>query len=473
MGKVLAYYALPHPPIVIPEVGRGEEYAIRNTSDAFDRVSQEIADLKPDTIIIITPHGPLFRDAIALTLENFISGDLRKFGVPQVALQYKVNRELTEQIINFSEDAGIPCVQITHETSGQYGVSCELDHGSMVPLYFVNRRYAGCSLVHITYGLLSKIQLYRFGMHIRKAVEDSSANAVVIASGDLSHRLIKDGPYEYSPYGVLFDREIRSLLEKGDAAGVFSMEPRMVKEAGECALNSYYILLGTMDGYDWKGITYSYEGVFGVGYLVIKFDINEYSEGTKDILTKIINQETGRFSKGSQSKDPYIRLARESLMYYITHGKYMSIPSYADKDMISNRSGVFVSIKKHGELRGCIGTIQPVTGCIAQEIIRNAVEAGMFDPRFSPVSIDEWNELEFSVDVLTRPQPASKSELDPKKYGVIVRSGYRTGVLLPDLEGVDTVEDQINIALHKAGISPGEPYTIEKFQVIRHKGEQS
>src|SRR5690606_36304199 len=134
-----------------------------------------------------------------------------------------------------------------------------------------------------------------------------------------------------------------------------------------------------------------------------------------------------------------------------------------------NRRGVFVSIKKNGNLRGCIGTIRPVTKNIAQEIIRNAVEAGVYDPRFSPVEEDELPELEFSVDVLTEPVKANKEELDPKKYGVIVRSGHKTGVLLPNLEGVDTVEEQLRIALQKAGISPDEDYDIEKFEVIRHE----
>ncbi|HHY81672.1 MAG TPA: AmmeMemoRadiSam system protein A [Clostridiales bacterium] len=472
MGRILGFYALPHPPIVIPEIGRGEEDAIRNTSEAFDRVSLEIAGLKPDTIIIVTPHGPLFQDAIALTSEKEIRGNLGRFGASKVAFHYNINSSLTDRICDLAEEAGVPCVQITHKSAKAYGAACELDHGTMVPLYFINKRYADYRLVHITYGLLNKVQLYRFGMCIQKAVEDSTDNVVFIASGDLSHRLKKDGPYEYSPYGAVFDRDIKALLEMGDTAGVFSMDPRIIKEAGECALNSYYILLGVMNGYEWKGKTYSYEGVFGVGYLIMSFEVNDEIEKNEDILAKIIEQEVGKFKNEKYNEDPYVNLAKESLIYYITHGKYMPVPSYATEEMTNTRSGVFVSIKKNGELRGCIGTIKPTTGSIAQEIIRNAVEAGMYDPRFSPVRIEEWNDLDFSVDVLTHPQPAVREELDPKKYGVIVRSGYKSGLLLPDLEGVDTVEDQLKIALRKAGISPWEPYTIEKFQVIRHKGEQ-
>ncbi|HAA80969.1 MAG TPA: AMMECR1 domain-containing protein, partial [Thermoanaerobacter sp.] len=140
------------------------------------------------------------------------------------------------------------------------------------------------------------------------------------------------------------------------------------------------------------------------------------------------------------------------------------------EEMYTKRAGVFVSLHKDGELRGCIGTVVPQRKNIAEEIIKNAISAGFEDPRFEPVEEYELKDIEYSVDVLTPPQPVkSKQELNPKKYGVIVRKGYRSGLLLPDLEGVDTVEEQISIALRKAGISPDEDYTIEKFEVERHK----
>lgn len=130
--------------------------------------------------------------------------------------------------------------------------------------------------------------------------------------------------------------------------------------------------------------------------------------------------------------------------------------------------GVFVSYKMDGELRGCIGTIFPTTESIANEIIRNSVEAGTRDPRFHPINLEELPYLEISVDELMSPESAEFEELDPANYGVIVRSGRKTGLLLPDLEGVDTKEEQINIALQKAGIDIDEDYEIERFEVIRH-----
>jgi AmmeMemoRadiSam system protein A len=137
--------------------------------------------------------------------------------------------------------------------------------------------------------------------------------------------------------------------------------------------------------------------------------------------------------------------------------------------MLHNRAGAFVSLHEHGELRGCIGTIGPTESCIAREIIQNAISAATRDPRFPPVTPDELEDLEISVDILGEPEPiVSESELDVKKYGVIVRSGYRCGLLLPNLEGVTSVKQQISIAKQKAGICPRQKYSMERFEVVRH-----
>jgi AmmeMemoRadiSam system protein A len=170
-------------------------------------------------------------------------------------------------------------------------------------------------------------------------------------------------------------------------------------------------------------------------------------------------------------QDPYVMLAKETLELYVRTGKRPDIHDYdLPKEMTDKKAGVFVSIKtKNGQLRGCIGTIYPYAKNIAEEIVNNAISAGTRDPRFYPVREEELSDLVYSVDVLMEPEKIeSLNELDVKKYGVIVRKGFRSGLLLPDLEGVDTSEDQVRIALMKAGIGPHENYTMERFEVVRH-----
>lgn len=164
-----------------------------------------------------------------------------------------------------------------------------------------------------------------------------------------------------------------------------------------------------------------------------------------------------------------VRLARESLTYYLEHGRLLNKPDEFPEEF-ARKAGVFVSFKKRGQLRGCIGTFAPTQPSIAEEIIRNAVSAGTEDPRFSPIQPIELAELEISVDVLEPPeQVESIDELDPKTYGVIVRKGHRSGLLLPDLEGVDTVTEQVSIAMQKAGIRPEEEIDLYRFTVTRYK----
>jgi AmmeMemoRadiSam system protein A len=165
----------------------------------------------------------------------------------------------------------------------------------------------------------------------------------------------------------------------------------------------------------------------------------------------------------------YVRLARETIENYIKQGKMITPPLGLPEEMINQKAGVFVSLKKFGDLRGCIGTFMPTQENIAQEIIRNAISAAVDDPRFSPVNASELEDLSISVDVLSAPEEVKDiSQLDPKKYGVIVSSGYKKGLLLPDLEGVDTVEYQINIAKRKAGIYPDEKVKLYRFEVKRY-----
>ena len=180
-------------------------------------------------------------------------------------------------------------------------------------------------------------------------------------------------------------------------------------------------------------------------------------------------QEWVIWSASSNDMDPYVRLARDTITEYFISGNVINVPSDLPSEMLSEASGVFVSLHLKGELRGCIGTMVPTCENIAMEIIRNSISSATKDPRFSPLTAEELKDLEINVDVLTMPEPVgSTDELDPSKYGVIVTSGYKRGLLLPDLEGVDTVEDQIMICKAKAGILPIEKITLQRFEVVRH-----
>lgn len=166
--------------------------------------------------------------------------------------------------------------------------------------------------------------------------------------------------------------------------------------------------------------------------------------------------------------DPYVALARWSIAAYVRTGRRVPVPPDLPPELVSRRAGAFVSLKKGGTLRGCIGTYEPTEENLAQEIIANAVRAASEDPRFPPVTPGELPHLDVSVDVLSPPEPCTEADLDPKRYGVIVEEGWRRGLLLPDLPGVDTAEEQLRIAKMKAGIAPDAPCRLWRFTVDRH-----
>lgn len=440
MGNILGAYLLPHPPIILEEIGKGEEKKAKDTINGMKAVSQDIKEKSPTTIIIITPHGPLFRDSISISVEEQLRGDFARFGHDNLNFKFKNNLALAYKIIENSLKEGISIVEVDEKSSKQYNIDNSLDHGTLVPLYYVDKEYKSYNLIHITYGLLSPEGLFSFGKIIEKTVQSSEEDVVIIASGDLSHKLSKDGPYEYSPDGKVFDKKIIDIIRKGKLKELKLFDLNLAENAGECGLRSLMIMAGAIDGYRLETEVLSYEGPFGVGYATAKIDLFE-------------------------GESSYVKLAKESLESYIRTGKEISTP----ENISGNKKGVFVTIKKNNLLRGCIGTIEPRRASVEIEIIKNAISAGTEDPRFQAVKESELDDLVYSVDILEEPEPISSlEELDIDKYGVIVFRGMKKSLLLPNLEGINSAEEQVDIALKKAGINPHEEYKMERFEVKRY-----
>ncbi|MDD3364542.1 MAG: AmmeMemoRadiSam system protein A, partial [Syntrophomonas sp.] len=267
----------------------------------------------------------------------------------------------------------------------------------------------------------------------------------------------------FHPDGRTFDLTVKDLLMQNDVQGLLDIPETLRKNAGECGYCSIAIMLGTLDGYEFQTKVFSYEGPFGVGYLTAGLHPGEQRPS---ILEKLEAKQAGLVEVRRAAESPPVRWARMTLENYIKSGKKPDLPKEMNS-LLQDRAGAFVSIKKHGQLRGCIGTFLPVYKNLAEEIKNNALAAGLEDPRFPPVESGELKTLVYSVDILAEPEPCKQEDLDPKCYGVIVSSGGRRGLLLPDLEGVDTVEQQLQIALQKGGISTNEKYLIQRFEVKR------
>nr|WP_300092890.1 AmmeMemoRadiSam system protein A [Sedimentibacter sp.] len=455
-------FIVPHPPLIIPKIGGGQEIKIKKTVDAYEKIAHRIAEIKPDTIILTTPHSIMYSDYIHISPGKGAKGSFKEFGYDQIGMEVEYDTDFVKQLSLLAEKNNIPAGTLGEKNKN-------LDHGTMVPLYFVNKYFKDYKLVRISISGLTYSDHYRFGKLISQVSEENSKNVVFIASGDLSHMLKDEGPYGYSEEGPVFDREVTQAMKSGDFFKFMKFDQEFCESAAECGLRSFITMAGALDGKSIKSELLSYEGPFGVGYAVAAYQVT--GEDTKRHFDEVYKKaEQSRLENLKNEEDSYVRLARKTLESYVSYHKKIKKEDDLDDELLNKRAGVFVSLKLDGQLRGCIGTIAPTTSCIADEIIQNAISAGLEDPRFYPVSEEELPRIIYSVDVLGEPEAIkSMDELDPKRYGVIVTKGTRRGLLLPNLEGINTPSEQVNIALKKAGISEDDSYSMERFEVVRHK----
>lgn len=453
---------VPHPPLIIPDVGRGQEKAIQATIDAYHEAAKKIASWQPDTVVVLSPHSIMYADYFHISPGTGARGDFGQFRAPQVKIQVQYDTELVEALSQEAEAREIPAGTMGERDS-------RLDHATMIPLWFLNHYYTDYKTVRIGLSSLPLSQHYMLGQCIQKAAELCGRNIVVIGSGDLSHKLKEDGPYGFQKEGPEYDSRIMEVMGAAAFDQLFDFTEEFCDKAAECGHRSFVIMAGTLDRLAVKTEKLSHEGTFGVGYGICTYEV-EGRAPERNFLRQYEEKIAEEAKRRKESEDAYVRLARQTIEAYIGERKQISIPRDLPEEMYESRAGVFVSLKEEGRLRGCIGTIAPVQKNIAEEIIANAISASTKDPRFHPVQSDELDKLVYSVDVLGTPEAiTSPDELDVKRYGVIVTKGRKRGLLLPNLDGVDTVEDQITIAKQKAGISTyDDDVQLERFEVVRH-----
>lgn len=463
---ILGAYMVPHPPVIIPEIGKGEERKIDKTTKAYEVAAKEIAQLKPETIVIISSHIEMYTDYFHIAPGDGAEGAFSEFGAPEVKFDVKYDTELRDTLCRLCEECNIKAGTLGQRVK-------ELDHGSMVPLYFLKKEYGDKLPQIVRIGISGQMlhEHYRFGMLVKQVAEKLHRKIVVIASGDLSHRLSEASPYGYMPEGPEYDNRIMDIMEKGDFEELFSFEDDFCERAGECGHRCFVVMAGVLDCIKVKTQNIFHEGPFGIGYGICGFiPVDEQTDCSErsffDIYTEKLKAEVARIR---ENEDEYVRLARTALEAFVRTKAITKVPKDASPELREQRTGAFVCIKKQGHLRGCIGTIEPVMGNVGEEIIMNAMSVAVRDTRFEPVTADELDLLTYTVDVLTTPEPVnSADELDVKKYGIIVVSGDKRGVLLPDLDSVNTVEEQIRIAKMKAGIKDKEQFEIQRFKIVRH-----
>lgn len=423
----------PHPPVVVPQVGGSHRRSAEKTLLGFECLQKRLEPLPVDWILLLSPH---FRYAEGLLVDGsrHFEGSLASFGAPSVALSLQGSSEESRRVARHLES--------TADVFFREGTLSPLDHGSLVPLAMLpSLLLSRPNFVVANPVGLSPEEAYASGKRLRTL--PGKGRWGLVASGDLSHCLLEEGPYGFRPEGILFEEASEKALRLASPDPLFSLSLKTVRGAGHCGLNSLLFFLGLTGSLEVS--LHSHEWPFGVGYLT-----------------------------ASVVPGPYpTLLARRSIESFLETGDLLS-PSEAEAEFPFSElweapAASFVSIKdKEGHLRGCMGTLEPQEGSLGGEIIANAVTASCRDPRFPPMRRSELPGVHLSVDVLSPSEPVfDRSDLDPQRWGVIVQWQERRGVLLPGLEGVETVDDQIDIARKKAAIPLEAPFAVRRFTVRR------
>lgn len=262
---MLSFAAIvPHPPILVPTIGRENIKRIKKTAEAMEELGKKLYAAKPDTIIIISPHGAILPGAFSINLNPTYRSNLQEFGDFSTKIEFKTNTSLAYGIKELMEDKNIPLVL----TSGE-----SLDHGATVPLYFLTKNIPGVSVLPMGYSFLDLKTHFNFGDYLKEIILNEENRIAVVASGDLSHRLTKDAPAGFSPRGKEFDEKLVKLITNKNTAGILNLDSDLIDEAGECGLRSIVILLGLLERINYEPEIVSYEGPFGVGYLVANFKL--------------------------------------------------------------------------------------------------------------------------------------------------------------------------------------------------------
>src|SRR5205809_1242859 len=436
----------PHPPIMVPEVGREAIADVRSSIDAMAALTERVIRGGAETVILISPHAPLEPDAFVAYDGPQLHADFADFRAPSATVHAELDEELLKEITRAAPEAAFEVVRIRGD----------LDHGTAVPLYFLQRHGWHGRVVALGYSFLSNEDHLRFGKCIKQAIENVRCSVAFIASGDLSHRLKRGAPAGYNADAHLFDEEVVDAIRSNSTDRIVSIDQELRHLAGECGYRSMLVAIGAAHDLGSRCEVISYEAPFGVGYLVAQLSAASAdaplssSDTESPSVVSGLNAWSADVSSAPSGESAcgaarLPALARLTIETFVRTGTIITPPEQIS-DLLTTRAGCFVCIKTNaGDLRGCIGTFEPAKDSLAEEIIANAIYAATRDPRFPPVREDELSGLKFSVDVLSAPEPCRAEHLDAHVYGVIVedQNGSHRGLLLPDIEAIDTPAQQI------------------------------
>ena len=331
---IIGALMMPHPPIAVHEIGRGDEAAIQPTLDSFETCARLVKQLAPDTIIVTTPHAPMYRDWFNVSDGDMAYGDFARYRARSVSFRQPYDTDFTRKLTRLCKKEGFPA-------GTQYDRDPELDQGTMVPLYFINKEYQDYKLVRIGLSGLSLPDHYRLGTLIQKICMEDDKKYLILASGDLSHCQKADGPYGLNPEGPVYDERIMKTMGSAEFAELLEYESAFLEKAEECGHRSFTIMAGILDGLAVKTTVLTHEATLGVGYGFVIYEILG-SDPDRHFLEQYENRLIDSIQYKYESSDAYVKLARASVESWVKQHKVLKVPNDLDPALLAEQAGAFV-----------------------------------------------------------------------------------------------------------------------------------
>jgi AmmeMemoRadiSam system protein A len=451
-GGVVIAALMPHAPILIPAIARDELSAVAASVASLRSVARRIVESKPDVVVVVSPHSPRKPGAFGIWSGAQVAGDFGRFRAPDIRVEFKNDEAFGRELSGRLRGAGVRDWRIPQGP---------LDHGASVPLwYLAEAGWTGpVSVLSLNYpgeGGLAEV-----GQALRNTARGLGIRVAVIASGDMSHRLKPDSAAGYEPRAREFDQAFITCLKRGAYTEVDAIDSSLRDLAAEDVVDSAQVAFAAVESHAEGGKVFSYEGPFGVGYgVAVLFD------GRRPAASGL-KVEPGE-DKYSAFREKLPAVAREALRAALFNEEERAHGSA--EGVLREKRAVFVTLRTHGgKLRGCIGTLTPKYANVLEETRQMSCAAAFDDGRFEPVRREEFSTLSFEVSVLQPLEEVkSEHELDPARYGVVVRTeDGRRGCLLPGIDEIRTVREQLDVARRKGRIDASEPVRLQRFEVVK------
>ena len=437
---IIGSFLLPHLETMLPEVNSGTDRQINKTIKAYKKVIDTIVQLRPQTIVMITPMNISYDNYFHISPRKEATGNLGRYNAPQVKIGAEYDWEFVNGLCNVCNRDRFPA-----GTLGEKDPS--LDLATMIPLYYLNKEFEGYRIVRMSVSGLSLADHYRMGMYIKEVSEELARRVVVVVSCDLSEHQNAEADN--------YDRQIMNSLTQASFDQLFGFSNNELETCKAEAHRGLAMMAGSLDKTDVIQSSFSYELIDNRGLGICSFAAIKEDAG-RNYLEKL-----GPY-------DCYAQLAMQAVETYVKQKKVMDVPNNLKKELINERSGLIVQIYKDDVLYSSAGSTTPKTNCVAKEIIEHAVKAAY--NQNAPLSEADLSHIRVKVITISHiVRVRTVDSLNPKQYGIVASKKGKEGIVLPRTEGIEEPLDQILRALDIAGLSEHDgEVLIQRFETVEH-----